>query len=100
MTTTNNNQTLKANNLKFGFFGACWSVFESSGEWVKTPEGEYWQAAENDWLDPETNDNREYARIHRNGEIIQGKWWGILTDEQKAQITDFAEYVNNKTINP
>lgn len=81
---------MKATKISFAFFGALWVAFESCGEWVKTTDGEYWQSA-TDWLDPETYDSREYARITPDGEVRPGKWWHILTEEQQKQINDFAQ---------
>ena len=67
---------MKANRIVFLFMGGCWVAAESCGQWVKT----------------------EYARIFCEGKWEPGKWWHILTQEQKDQIVDFAKSKSDTTI--
>lgn len=87
---------MRANKIVFGFFGAAWVAFESCGQWIDTPDGKQWESAA-DYLDTETHDSREYAIIYPGGEYQPRKWWEILTDEQRAQIAEFAESKRNTT---
>lgn len=81
----------KAQKLSFAFMGGAWAVFESSGRWVQTTNGNYWERAK-DYKDPETGDCREYATIYlfEHG-VHQEKWWHILTERQREEIISFAE---------
>ena len=88
---------MKANRIVFLFMGGCWVAAESCGQWVKTDDGESWESA-SDWVDPDTHSSREYARIFCEGKWEPGKWWHILTQEQKDQIVDFAKSKSDTTI--